>query len=102
MRVIIHIDVDCFYAQVEMVKNPQIANSPVGVLQNQTISTCNYVARQRGLKKMTHRTDALKMVPDLIVVQANMESYRLASAESKFACEHTMHHNKMNSFREIY
>ncbi len=29
-RTIIHIDIDCFYAQVEMIRNPELRNKPLG------------------------------------------------------------------------
>jgi hypothetical protein len=41
--VIIHIDVDHFYSQVEEVLNPEIKEKPVGILQRNFIVTCNYI-----------------------------------------------------------
>ena len=29
-RTILHIDIDCFYAQVEMIHNPELRNVPLG------------------------------------------------------------------------
>ena len=29
-RVIIHIDIDCFYAQVEMIRDPSLKDKPLG------------------------------------------------------------------------
>lgn len=29
-RVIIHIDIDCFYAQVEMIRHPELKDKPLG------------------------------------------------------------------------
>lgn len=40
--IIIHIDVDHFYSQVEEVLNPEIKDKPVGILQRAHIVTCNY------------------------------------------------------------
>lgn len=31
-RVILHIDIDCFYAQVEMIRNPGLRNKPIGMM----------------------------------------------------------------------
>lgn len=78
-RCIVHLDLDCFYAQVEIVHNPTLKNLPVGILQNQTISTCNYVARQYGIQKMTHRTKAIQQCPQLVIVNARMDLYRETS-----------------------
>ena len=30
-RVIIHIDIDCFYAQVEMIRDPSLKDKPLGM-----------------------------------------------------------------------
>ena len=29
-RVIVHVDLDCFYAQVEMISNPELKDKPLG------------------------------------------------------------------------
>jgi len=29
-KVIVHIDIDCFYAQVEMLRNPELSTKPLG------------------------------------------------------------------------
>lgn len=44
-RVIIHVDIDCFYAQVETIKNPTLKGKKVGVQQKNLVITTNYVAR---------------------------------------------------------
>jgi DNA polymerase iota len=79
MTVIIHIDIDCFYAQVEMIRDPTLIDKPIGIRQNQTISTYNYVARSLGLKKMTHISEAKKIIPNIVIIQAHMELYRETS-----------------------
>ena len=33
-RTVVHIDVDCFYAQVEMIRNPALRDQPLGILFN--------------------------------------------------------------------
>ena len=40
-RVIIHIDIDCFYAQVEMLRNPSLRDKPLGKFLN----VCNVVTK---------------------------------------------------------
>ena len=67
-RTIIHVDIDCFYAQVEMIRNPELRNLPLGVQQKHIVVTCNYVARKRGVKKLSFVSDAKKKCPDLVLV----------------------------------
>ena len=50
-RVIVHIDIDCFYAQVEMVSDPSLVSRPLGIQQKNLVVTCNYVARAVGVGK---------------------------------------------------
>jgi nucleotidyltransferase/DNA polymerase involved in DNA repair len=38
-RVIIHLDIDCFYAQVEMVQNPSLRDKPVGKVHTHQITS---------------------------------------------------------------
>lgn len=43
-NVVIHVDIDYFYAQVEEVMNPELKEKPFGVQQGMNIVTCNYIA----------------------------------------------------------
>lgn len=67
-RTIIHIDIDCFYAQVEMIRRPELRHVPLGIQQKHIVVTCNYVARERGVKKLVFVSDAKKKCPDLVLV----------------------------------
>lgn len=80
--VIIHIDIDCFYAQVEEIRNPALRDRPVGVTQKYLLVTCNYVARSFGLKKMIPVTEAQRLCPELVLVNGeDLTPYRQMSNE---------------------
>ena len=51
LRVVIHVDVDCFYAQVEELRNPTLKGKPLAVTQKYLCVTTNYAARARGLPR---------------------------------------------------
>jgi len=51
-RTIVHIDADCFYAQVEMLRNPLLRDKPLGIQQKNIVVTCNYKAREFGVNKL--------------------------------------------------
>ncbi|KAG2392969.1 hypothetical protein C9374_009546 [Naegleria lovaniensis] len=75
--VIIHLDIDCFYAQCEEVENPSYRHVPLGIQQNQTVSTVNYCARiQHGVPKMTRVSKAKEICPQIVIIPARMEIYR--------------------------
>ncbi|XP_063050456.1 DNA polymerase iota [Engraulis encrasicolus] len=76
-RIILHFDLDCFYAQVEMIRNPALRNKPLGIQQKYIIVTCNYVARDLGVTKLSSVTDALEKCPQLVLVKGeDLTHYR--------------------------
>ncbi|KAL0819882.1 hypothetical protein ABMA28_007898 [Loxostege sticticalis] len=79
-RSIIHIDVDCFYAQVEMLRNPELRAVPLGIQQKNIVVTSNYEARNYGVQKCMLVTDAVKVCPNLKLVSGeDLHNYRAAS-----------------------
>jgi DNA polymerase-4 len=80
MSKIIHIDMDCFYAAIEMRDNPALKNKPVAVGgesdRRGVLCTCNYLARQYGVRSAMPTAYAYRLCPDLIVVPVNMAKYR--------------------------
>ncbi|XP_006143509.1 DNA polymerase iota isoform X2 [Tupaia chinensis] len=76
-RVIIHVDLDCFYAQVEMISNPELKDKPLGVQQKYLVVTCNYEARKLGVKKLMNVRDAKEKCPQLVLVNGeDLTRYR--------------------------
>lgn len=76
-RTIIHLDVDCFYAQVEMLKHPELEGKPLGVQQKNIVVTSNYLAREYGIKKCMPVEEALRLYPGLALVNGeDLTSYR--------------------------
>ncbi|XP_075345215.1 DNA polymerase iota isoform X2 [Mycteria americana] len=76
-RVIVHVDLDCFYAQVEMIRNPELRDKPLGVQQKSIVVTSNYEARKLGVKKLMSVKDAKEKCPQLILVNGeDLTPYR--------------------------
>uniref|UniRef100_A0A8D1BSC9 UmuC domain-containing protein n=1 Tax=Sus scrofa TaxID=9823 RepID=A0A8D1BSC9_PIG len=79
-RVIVHVDLDCFYAQVEMISNPELKGKPLGVQQKYHVVTCNYEARKFGVKKLMKVRDAKEKCPQLVLVNGeDLTRYRETS-----------------------
>lgn len=82
-RKIIHVDMDCFYAAVEMRDFPQYRNVALAVGGNEkqrgVISTCNYEARKFGVRSAMPTGQALKLCPNLKVVPGRMQVYKETS-----------------------
>ncbi|MCK3655725.1 DNA polymerase IV [Pasteurellaceae bacterium Macca] len=84
VRKIIHIDMDCFYAAVEMRENPALVGKAVAVggsTQRGVLSTCNYEARKFGLHSAMPVSQALKRCPNLVLLPVNMPLYKAVSAQ---------------------
>ncbi|KAJ3647606.1 hypothetical protein Zmor_019476, partial [Zophobas morio] len=79
-RCIIHIDIDCFYAQVEMNKEPKLRSVPLGIQQKNIVVTSNYKAREFGIKKCMLIAEARKLCPDLVLANGeDLHDYRQTS-----------------------
>lgn len=82
---IIHVDMDCFYAAIEIRDNPVLANKPVAVGGSSdkrgVICTCNYLARKYGIHSAMATATALRHCKDLILLPVNMQKYRQVAKE---------------------
>ena len=82
MKKFIHIDMDCFYAAVEMRDNPKLANVPLAIGGNSrrgVLSTANYIAREYGVRSAMSNYHAKQLCPDLVIVPGRMAVYKEAS-----------------------
>ncbi|KAL2255709.1 hypothetical protein VTK26DRAFT_2833 [Humicola hyalothermophila] len=66
-RVILHFDLDCFYAQCVENRQPSLRTQPLGVKQKGILATCNYVARRHGVRKLMPIAEAKKICPSLVL-----------------------------------
>ncbi|WP_047985381.1 DNA polymerase IV [Ornithinibacillus californiensis] len=85
-RIIFHLDMNSFYASVEMTYNQAFKGKPLAVAGNPEerrgiIITSNYEARAKGVKTTMPIWQARKLCPELIVVRPTFERYRFASRE---------------------
>ncbi|WP_458412578.1 DNA polymerase IV [Schinkia sp. CFF1] len=83
-RVILHVDMNSFYASVEMSYNPSLKGKPLAIAGNPKerrgiIVTCSYEARAKGVKTTMPLWEAKRLCPELIVLPPDFEKYRKAS-----------------------
>ncbi|KAM4808293.1 DNA polymerase kappa [Rhinophrynus dorsalis] len=80
-RMIVHIDMDAFYAAVEMRDNPELKDKPMAVGSMSMLSTSNYLARRFGVRAAMPGFIAKKLCPSLTIVPPNFDKYRAVSKE---------------------
>lgn len=77
---IIHIDMDCFYAAVEMRDNPRYRNIPIAVggdpKKRGVVATANYPARQYGVHSAMPMAQAIKLCPNLKIIAGRHQVYK--------------------------
>ncbi|MGA7273987.1 MAG: DNA polymerase IV, partial [Candidatus Udaeobacter sp.] len=83
-RAIIHLDMDCFYAAIELRDRPSLRGKPVGVGgardRRGVLTTCNYEARKFGVRSAMPTFMALQRCPNLIVLPTRFDVYRREAA----------------------
>ena len=79
---ILHIDMDAFFAAVEQRDNPELRHRPIVVCGNSprsVVSTASYEARQFGIHSAMPLFQARQRCPHLVVVPGNRKKYAAAS-----------------------
>src|SRR5881392_3827726 len=83
-RFIIHLDMDCFYAAIELRDRPSLRGKPVAVGgardRRGVLTTCNYEARKFGVHSAMPTFMALQRCPNLIVLPTRFDVYRREAA----------------------
>ncbi|HLR62473.1 MAG TPA: DNA polymerase IV [Lentibacillus sp.] len=85
-RIIFHVDMNSFYASVEMAYEPKLKGKPLAIAGNPEerkgiVVTSSYEARAKGVKTTMQLWQARKLCPELIVLRPNFDRYRAASKE---------------------
>ncbi len=85
MRKIIHVDMDCFFAAVEMRDNPALVSLPLAIgspaERRGVIATCNYVARRYGVRSAMATAHAFRLCPRLVLLPGRMSVYSAVSRQ---------------------
>jgi DNA polymerase IV len=79
-RFIVHIDIDAFFASVEVLLNPSLKGKPVivGGLPHErgVASTCSYEARKFGVHSGMPLRNAFKLCPHGVFIRGNYRVYQ--------------------------
>src|SRR5215470_5063779 len=82
-RCIAHLDMDAFYASVELRRRPELKGKPVIVCgPRAVVTTASYEARRlAGIHSAMPAATARRRLPDAVYIAPDFNAYREASAE---------------------
>ena len=121
-RIIAHLDMDAFYANAELVRNPSLKGLPVAVggrrgmqpLPGQqfptlaqyegrgVLTTANYEARALGLHSAMPTMKAAKLAPHAVLLPADFDWYKTLSRQFKAAVRELAPNIEDRGIDEIY
>lgn len=102
-RKIIHIDMDAFYASVEIRENPSLKNKSVIIARHPretggrgVVATASYEARKFGIHSAMSSQKAYELCPHGIFIPANFDLYREVSRQM-----HAIFHRYTNKIQPL-
>ena len=83
-KVIVHIDLNAFFARCEEIKDPSLENKPVAIGhdgRSGIVSTCSYKAREYGVTSAMPMFKAKQLCPQLIIKPVDFRFYEMMSSQ---------------------
>ncbi|HEY3644193.1 MAG TPA: DNA polymerase IV, partial [Gammaproteobacteria bacterium] len=83
-RLIAHVDMDAFYASVELLDNPELKGKPVivgGIGNRGVVTAASYEARAFGVHSAMPMYEARRRCPQGVYIQGRMSRYREMSQQ---------------------
>ena len=84
-QIILHVDMDAFYASVEIRDDPSLRGKPliIGSLPHErgVVATCSYEARKYGVHSGMNIKDAYRLCPQGVYMHPRMDKYKAVSQQ---------------------
>jgi len=85
VRVVLHLDMDAFFASVEEKMNPRLKGKPLlvgGDLERRgVVASASYAARPFGIRAGMPMAEAMRLCPDAVFIEGNPQKYVHTSLE---------------------
>lgn len=82
--IVLHVDIDAFFAAIEQLREPRLRGRPV-IVGAGCIASCSYEARRHGLHAGMALSEARRLCPDAVILEGHAQVYR-CFAERIFEC----------------
>ena len=87
-RIILHIDMNCFFASCEIAVNDDLKGLPIVIAHNDPLDrglivSPSYEARAFGIKTTMHVKDAKRLCPEVVIVEPTYDLYQEMSNKFK-------------------
>ncbi len=106
MKKIIHIDMDCFYAAVEVKFRPELRGKPLGIggppQSRSVLCTASYEARRFGVRSAMPSSQAVRLCPQLVLLPPQFELYKRESSKVREILERFTNKIEPLSLDEAY
>jgi DNA polymerase-4 len=83
--VILHVDIDAFFASIEQQRDPRLRGRPV-IVGAGVIASCSYEARRFGLRAGMTLSEAKRLCPAAVIVDGHAQVYRCFAEEIFARC----------------
>ena len=105
-QIIIHVDMDAFFAAVDIRDEPSLRGRPliIGALPNErgVVATCSYEARKYGVHSAMSIKEAYRLCPHGVYMHPNFEKYRAVSGQLRAIWSGYASRLETSAFDEAY
>lgn len=82
---VLHVDIDAFFAAIEQQRDPRLRGRPV-IVGAGVIASCSYEARRHGLRAGMPLGEAKRLCPEAVILEGHAQVYRCFAEEIFAAC----------------